>query len=104
MAARPLGSGFFVRGTGHFIINSKELVKQAQNLPSRIVELFAEEIGVEWVDINALMELQSIIIEEIVGQEIEASNIFTAFKMIQETVSRRWTNWLQESVSSAYDV
>ena len=31
MAARPLGSGFFVRGTGHFIINSKELVKQAQH-------------------------------------------------------------------------
>ena len=29
MAARPLANGFFVRGTGHFIINSKELVKQA---------------------------------------------------------------------------
>ena len=83
---------------------NKGLIKEAQALPSLIVEMFASEIGVEWVDLRGLMELQAIIIEEIIDKDVDSPNILLAFKAVQDSVAERWKKWLQESVSDAYGV
>jgi len=83
---------------------NRNLIKEAGSLPSYVLEMFANECGVEWVDPNGLLELQAIILEEIVDKDVDSTNIFSAFKAVQDSVSRRWNDWLQESVSDAYDV
>ena len=82
----------------------KLLIRQAGCLPSHILELFAKECGIEYADFNALMELQAIILEEIVDKDVDELSVVSAFDVVKETVTRRWTKWLQDSVSDAYDV
>lgn len=83
---------------------NKSLIWEVGNLPFSVVEMFARECGVDWASLDCLMELQAIIIEEIVDKEVDAPNVLSAFIAVRDSVKERWTNWLQESVSDAYDV
>lgn len=83
---------------------NRKMIKEVGSLPYRTLEKFAQECGVEWVDPNGLLELQAIFLEEIVENDVDASNIFSAFKEVQDKVSRRWNDWVQDSVSCTYDV
>lgn len=82
----------------------KEIVKEAIRLPSYIVDFLAGECGVESADPNALMELQAILLEEIIDNDVDTDNIFSAFIMVRDKVTRRFNDWMAEYLSHATDV
>ena len=82
----------------------KGIVKEAIRLPSYMVDFFAGECGVKSADPNALMELQAILLEEIIDNDVDTDNIFSAFIMVRDKVTRRFNDWMDGYFSHASDV
>lgn len=82
----------------------KKIVKDLGELPISVLQLFANRCGVDGADLNSLLELQAIIIEEVIDKDVEASNVFLAFREVKDSVEKRWKDWLNDFALNTYDV
>jgi len=86
------------------MLMNKKLLIEVNTLPSYVVDMFANECGVLWATPAELLELQSIILEEIVNNDVNSSNIFLAFKEVKESVAERLMKWRKEHFCDALNV
>lgn len=82
---------------------NRDLFRQIPSLPIPMVRMFANMLGKETEDVNALFELEGMFIEEVVDKDVNATNVFKAFHEVEDSLRGRWLKYVG-SVSDAHDV